>query len=187
VYLRGKQLTDSHDKEIAIGLCSTHQGGYGNDNLEELYLHNNNISDEGARALGHALGKGGNPTLEVLVLRGNKIGDNGIRYLADALQVSNGLRRIDLGVRDFNTGNEITDKGAQYLYEALQENTRVTELKLDNNPIKDQGLIGKIQELVRRNKVSDGDVTCTKDAFQCEVGVVGFVRSMKLYTTVVVI
>ena len=111
VYLEGDHLTDSHVKEIAIGLCSTHQGGYGNDNLVGLYLHCNKISDEGARALGHALGEGGNTTLQRLLLPNNNISDEGVRALGYALGEGG---NTTLEMLDLNKNN-ISDEGARAL------------------------------------------------------------------------
>merc|ERR1719238_1158285 len=55
--------------------------------LEELYLWNNKIGDEGCKALAAALGKeGAAPRLENLALNGNKIGDEGCMALAAALK-----------------------------------------------------------------------------------------------------
>ncbi|EOD17328.1 hypothetical protein EMIHUDRAFT_355829, partial [Emiliania huxleyi CCMP1516] len=55
--------------------------------LEDLYLGNNEIGDEGCKALAAALGKeGAAPRLEVLDLLGNRIGDEGCKALAAALK-----------------------------------------------------------------------------------------------------
>ena len=51
------------------------------------YLGNNEIGDEGCKALAAALGKeGAAPRLEMLALNGNQIGDEGCKALAASLK-----------------------------------------------------------------------------------------------------
>ncbi|EOD26951.1 hypothetical protein EMIHUDRAFT_114844 [Emiliania huxleyi CCMP1516] len=55
--------------------------------LEKLYLYDNQIGDEGCKALAAALGKeGAAPRLEELTLGENKLGDEGCKALAAALK-----------------------------------------------------------------------------------------------------
>ena len=81
--LVNKALTDEHIHEIANALC-------GNTYLKILSLSQNNISDNGIKALSHALtstqqGGGGNSTLKWLNLGKNNISDNGVKALSHAL------------------------------------------------------------------------------------------------------
>ena len=53
-------------------------------NMQELYLHYNQIGDAGLSALADALGKGALDKLAVLRLDNNQIGDAGLSALASA-------------------------------------------------------------------------------------------------------
>ena len=62
--------------------------------LKVLYLHNNNISDAGAKELAQALKV--NNSLTVLDLYNNNISDVGAKEIAQALKVNNSLTVLDL-------------------------------------------------------------------------------------------
>ena len=66
------------------------------DKVKELYLGNNNISDEGAKALAEALKV--NTALQELDLDFNKISDEGAKALAEALQVNTALQELWLNL-----------------------------------------------------------------------------------------
>ncbi|CAF3090785.1 unnamed protein product [Rotaria sp. Silwood2] len=79
-----------------------------------LYLHYNEIGEEGAKSLSQLLEKNG--TLLELNLCGNSIGDKGAQYLAQALEKNETLTKMDLG------SNGISDEGAKHIAKCLQNN-----------------------------------------------------------------
>ena len=86
----------------------------GNTTLRGLFLDNNQISDEGATALAHAMK--GNTTLQVLSLRNNQISDEGATALAHAMMGNTTLRGLYLD------NNQISDEGATALGSLLHGN-----------------------------------------------------------------
>ena len=82
----------------------------GNTTLEDLDLHDNNIQDDGAKALAKALIF--NETLKSLYLRYTQIGDEGAKALAKALEFNKTLKYLDL------SRNQIGDECKQALKDA---------------------------------------------------------------------
>ena len=76
-------------------------------NLEELFLHDNQITDDGATALAGALLEGRLEALEQLRLEGNRIGDAGAGAIARALRdgatkgASSSLKKLVIGDNAF--------------------------------------------------------------------------------------
>ncbi|EOD15730.1 hypothetical protein EMIHUDRAFT_211351 [Emiliania huxleyi CCMP1516] len=106
--------------------------------LEELWLQQNQIGDEGCKALAAALGKeGAAPRLEKLYLEFNKIGDEGCMALAAALKegAAPRLEKLSLfsnqigeaGCKSLGVGS--TDKKQPELVAACEE--RGIELRFD--------------------------------------------------------
>ena len=95
--------------------------------LKQLWLDDNQIGDEGCKALAEHL-----PTsLEMLWLSENQIGDEGCMALAEHLPTS--LKELWLG------DNQIGDEGCKALAEHLPTCTSLKELWLDRNQIGDEG------------------------------------------------
>ena len=93
--------------------------------LEELWLRNNQIGDEGCKALAEHL-----PTsLERLYLDYNQIGDEGCKALAEHLPTN--LQTLGLH------GSQVGDEGCKALAEHLP--TRLKVLELGGNQIGDEG------------------------------------------------
>ena len=122
--LNNKKSAEIFTKELANALKT-------NNTLETLYLHGNNISDDGITCLGDALKV--NKTLKSLNLSRNKIGDVGAQNLAIALKSNKIITTIDL------SSNKITDVGAQDLAIALKSNKTLKKLFLHRNNITDAG------------------------------------------------
>ena len=76
-----------------------------NNKLEKVFLDGNNIGDEGAKSLAHALMA--NHTLQRidLDLDANNISNKGVKFLAEALKVNTTLEEIYLD------DNKIGDRG----------------------------------------------------------------------------
>lgn len=83
-----------------------------NTTLEEIYLDDNKIDDEGAKHLARTLMA--NKTLQHIDLHTNDISDEGARCLATALLLNQGIRYMDL----YN--NKIGYWGAKKLADALK-------------------------------------------------------------------
>ena len=98
----------------------------GNDTLTSLNLHDNDIGDEGAKALATAMKENENIKLTSLNLRANNIGDEGARAIATAMKENEKIKltRLNLGL------NAIGDEGAKALAMALLENDTLTFLDL---------------------------------------------------------
>jgi hypothetical protein len=110
--------------------------------LHDLYLNNNNIGDDGAKALAGALQNNTSQTYFYLHLNNNNIGDDGAKALAGALQ--NKTKLLDLYLNNNNIGND----GAKALAGALQNKTYLYYLALNNNNIGNDGakaLVGALQ------------------------------------------
>ena len=90
----------------------------GNMTLQQLNLGRNQISDEGANALGRALK--GNTTLKELYLHDNQISDEGGMALAHALKANTTLQLLYLG------DNQISDEGVTALGSLLEGNTKLS-------------------------------------------------------------
>ena len=87
-----------------------------------LFLSNNSIGDEGAKAIAEALKV--NAVLTSVDLQANSIRDDGAKAIAEALKVNAVVTELWLG------GNNIPDEGAKAIAEALKVNAVLTSLDL---------------------------------------------------------
>jgi Ran GTPase-activating protein (RanGAP) involved in mRNA processing and transport len=94
-------------------------------------LDENNIGDDGAKALAGALKT--NKALQILYLDDTNIGDDGAKALADALKTNKALQTLYL------IANNMSDDGAVAMAEALKTNKALQKLDLDRNNIGDDG------------------------------------------------
>ena len=106
-----------------------------NATLKVLYLHNNKISNKGAKLLADALKKNNTNVLRELYLLNNNISDEGAKYVADMLASNQTLQEIEL------SSNNIGDDGAESIATSLSpaKNTSLHYIWLNNNKISDQG------------------------------------------------
>jgi len=154
LHLYENRLTEEHAAELAMALrenrsietvilneceidCAAAMalatGLEGNETLKTMNLWDNNIEDEGGKALAEALLKNGS-ALETLNLWGNKIGDEGAKAFADMLRENNSLRDLIF------VYNRIGDDGGDELVDALELNEGIRNLDLFGNPL-DQAII----------------------------------------------
>ena len=104
-----------------------------NDDVFQLGLSENNITDEGVKHLCDAL-KNENCKLTNLDITKNNINDEGVKHLCDALKNEN-CKLTDLNL----CYNKINDEGVKQLCDALKnENCKLTNLSLQCIMIKDQ-------------------------------------------------
>ena len=126
-----------------------------NSTLQELYLCENELGDEGIAALSEGLVE--NSSLKKLDLRSNTIGLEGSLSLASVVKNSDTLVRLYLGMNEICaealadgltysrlqaidlSGNGIDASGAEALSRMLCLNTSLQELNLSYNPIGDGG------------------------------------------------
>ena len=94
--------------------------------VKVLLLRNNNISDDGAKAIAEFLKT--NKSVEVLDLSDNDVGDDGAKALADALRVNKTLKDLDL----FH--NAIAGDGGKAIAAAL-ENCSLEDFDISANDI----------------------------------------------------
>jgi len=121
---------------VEIGRALSHCPGLLNLNLSE-----NEIDDEGAKAIGRALSSC--LLLEYVDLSSNGIGDEGVRAIARALSHCPGLKVLQLG------GNEIGDGGAVAIAQGLSNCPLLKELHLSHNHIGDEGARAIAQDVIK--------------------------------------
>ena len=111
--------------------------------IEDIDLRYNEITDEGAQALGDLISK--SPRLLGLNLQGNKIKSEGAQYLAEALKECTNLQYLNLN------GNKIKTNGAMMVTELLFTHDKLLSLNLGNNKIDHDGIIGILSVLNSSN------------------------------------
>ena len=92
-----------------------------------LSLGENQIGDEGAKAIGKTLQT--NTSLQFLNLDDNQIGNEGAKAIGKALQTNTSLLNLDL------SGNQIGNEGAIAIGKGLQTNTSLQYLYLNRNQL----------------------------------------------------
>ena len=98
-----------------------------NTSLRMLDISWNYIRDDGAVAIGKAIGK--NDTLKWLNLGYNAFCDKGTEFLADSLETNKCLEYLDL------TANKINSRPTIVLANGLDDNESLLDLILDENPL----------------------------------------------------
>ena len=111
--------------------------------IEDIDLRYNEITDEGAQALGDLISK--SPRLLGLNLQGNKIKSEGAQYLAEALKECTNLQYLNLN------NNKIKTNGAMMVTELLFTHDKLLSLNLGNNKIDHDGIIGILSVLNSSN------------------------------------
>jgi len=91
-----------------------------NNTLEQLFLSQNKLGDEGTKVVAVALSDNTNLKLKQLCLRDNGITDKGVQYLADMLESNSTLTHLWL------SSNKIGEQGLQRLADALFKNKNNT-------------------------------------------------------------
>ncbi|CAF1479468.1 unnamed protein product [Didymodactylos carnosus] len=114
-----------------------------NKTLTYLWIHENNISDQGAMAIAEALKI--NETLTKLWAYKNNISDQGAMAIAEALKINETLTKL------WAYKNNISDQGTMAIAEALKINKTLTQLWIYKNNISDQGAMA-IAEALKINK-----------------------------------
>jgi NLR family CARD domain-containing protein 3 len=103
-----------------------------NDKLEELYLSENHLGDEGVKHLSGGLQQ--NQTLQVLDIRSNEIGPEGALAISSVLPQARSLKNLCFAM------NDIGDVGAAALAQWLKDDTcTLEELDLSENDIGENG------------------------------------------------
>src|ERR1700729_2155198 len=95
-----------------------------NDTITNIYLSDNQIGDEGAKAIADALKVNNNIT--DIDLAYNQIGTEGAKAIADALKVNHTITNVYL------FGNQIGDEGAKAIADILEENRLKVLTKIEN-------------------------------------------------------
>jgi hypothetical protein len=146
------------------------------ESIKSLDLSNNDIGDEGMKALSNEIAKRLLPHLEVLNLGSNKIGRTGIESFADAIKPTTDKPAVLPSLVELHLGNNLICKlGMRAFATAItptEENFsgalgKLKVLDLDNNQIDSDGLIAlsgaiskyalvNLQELsLRENNIGD--------------------------------
>ena len=112
------------------------------DPLQELYLNNNEIGDDGVKALASAISSGALPQLRSLFLPRNQIGDEGMAALADAIKPvsAGGSGALAQAGYVVLSDNNIGDDGLRALSSALAEGAlpACRACFVDGNPASDE-------------------------------------------------
>lgn len=124
VEIVGQGLTASDASRLAdaMPLCPS---------LEECFIRNNDIGDNGAEAVARVIPQC--PALNRLILAGNNIGDRG------ALKIAEVLRDSKIGMLSLSE-NRIGPTGVAALAAAARDSNSVYLMSLRRNPILDEGL-----------------------------------------------
>jgi Ran GTPase-activating protein (RanGAP) involved in mRNA processing and transport len=122
------------------------------------FFSNNNIGDEGAKAIAGALAN--NTTLQNINISKNDIGVEGAKAIAEALANNTTLIELNIGI------NNILDEGAEAIAEALKSNNKLLALYISENNLTYKSayefaiILKKIKTLkifdISKNKI-DGD------------------------------
>jgi hypothetical protein len=121
-----------------------------NNTITEIDLKNNNIGNNGAKALADALKV--NNIITKLELWDNNIGIEGAIAIAGMLEKNTTITKLELW------DNNIGDDGAKALAKALEKNKTITELDLWGNNIKDDGAIAIAGMLEKNNTITKLDL-----------------------------
>ena len=122
-------------------------------NIEKFNISHNNISDDGAVAIGECLKN--NNTLRELNLSHNKVSDNGIISIGNALEMNAKLQMFNISY------NNISDDGAVAISECLKNNNTLRELNLSHNKISDSGIISIGNALEMNTKLQIFNISCS--------------------------
>ncbi|XP_041960006.1 NACHT, LRR and PYD domains-containing protein 3-like isoform X4 [Alosa sapidissima] len=131
LHLSDNELLDSGVELLCSALC--HQ----NCNLEELWLHECDLTDKSYSYLASALKTSHSSNLRVLHLSDNKLLDSGVELLCSALCHQNcNLEELWLD------GCDLTDKSCSYLASALKtsHSSNLRVLHLSDNELLDSGV-----------------------------------------------
>jgi Ran GTPase-activating protein (RanGAP) involved in mRNA processing and transport len=112
-----------------------------NNDVDEILLNHNNITDIGACDLFNRLMRRCD-RITSLELFGNRIGDESCYAIAEMLSSNSNLKRLKLG------DNMIGATGAHALAQGLRHNTSLTQLHLGGNRIQVQGLQSIAEALI---------------------------------------
>ena len=126
--------------EVIIRLCMALRS---NQIVMDLNLSGNEITDEGAAAIGDMIHR--NRCIKYLDLCCNQIGDEGVRSLALALRTNKTLAVISL------SSNPFGDRGIVNLASGLRFNTSVRELVLLDNQITYEGALQMSEGLLENS------------------------------------
>ncbi len=133
---------DARSSRVSAADCAAMGAGMAAERfkrLKRLLISANQISDEGAKALGQALSI--NSCLQVLDLERNQIYFEGAIALGQGLRVNNSLCQLNL------KRNELGDEGALALGRGLIVNTGLQVLDLEANGLSDTGAVALSQGL----------------------------------------
>ena len=132
---------------ITTGAISISKMMMVNHSVQELYIYNNNIGDDGISAIAGALG---NCKISKLIVSGCGITLTGARSLATALYSSNTIRVLWL------RSNPITVEGALLIVSSAVHNTVCQRVEIDDEYKNDE--IQKMMNILedrRRQEVRD--------------------------------
>ena len=129
-------ISDEEAKAIATALTD-------NTNLEVLYLNENKIGVEGAKAIAQVLETNKTLKLRILGLNKNNIGDEGVKAIAQVLEKNTIFDSLYLNE------NIIGDEGAKAIAHELERNTTLRNLQLSMNKIGMKGATALVTALIQ--------------------------------------
>ena len=139
-------LVLKNNKISAVGALILAKALHKNATLTELYLTQNEISDDGVKFLAEAL-ETNNNRLQQLGLGWNTITDQGAEHLAKMLKENTRLRGLGL----FN--NEIGDRGVRRLARAIEKHTTSLQgLCLDENSSVTGASVDSLVDMIKHSQ-----------------------------------
>eukprot|EP00164_Ancoracysta_twista_P002624 GFYU01003491.1.p1 GENE.GFYU01003491.1~~GFYU01003491.1.p1 ORF type:complete len:1026 (+),score=210.26 GFYU01003491.1:351-3428(+) len=137
--------------------------------VEELYLSDLNLQDEGTRMIAKALKI--NNTLQRLDLSENSIGDFGWQNISQVFRVNTSLISIDLSF------NQVSDKAMEHLASGLERNDSLRHISFEGCQITDVG-VARLGKCIERNQSIEFIVLLQNSI--SDKGVVAFKKSLDL-------
>lgn len=143
----------------------------GNNSLERLYLHDNNIGKDGAFAISYALMK--NNHLIEIIIGNNKLENDGAYSIAEAIKNKVHLTKIDI------SNNMIQYEGVKRIAKALTNIQSLKAIFVNDNQIGEEGAKSLAECLIGQPSISNINVSSCSITNVGSAAIVDAIKEMK--------